>query len=485
MKLKKWSRRILIGFLFFATFIALFYAEEDWRGARDWTRVEKELRARGEPLTLDEILPASIPNDENVAAAPIFKELWADEKKASLSQLKLPRPSEGRSPDMGDSMTGVRVDLVGWQKLLTGKSDPKTAATDILTALSKYDPILQDLDQALQRPKVLWPFNHDKPFETRMPHLNGILGTSKLLTLRSNAALAAGKADVALHDFKQIHLLNQTVENYFLIEHLIALTGDYISLTVVQEGINTHRWSDVQLVEIQKMLLSEDFLTSYKSAYWLERASFNTIRVIDANMIEAINDPSLAGRGAHFRFIDLCLVNLPAGWLDQDRAFYNQTIQTYYLDSVDLILQRVDLSKIHAGEVYVSKEFRFWPRLLGYRLLSSLALPGLDGVIRKTAQIQTQINLAAVACGLERYSLAHGKLPDSLQALVPDCIPQLPHDLITGQPLIYRRVSNQDYILYSTGWDGKDDGGVFYKKHKKQGDWVWASRPDLYKIKEE
>ncbi|MDD5261564.1 MAG: hypothetical protein PHD76_06905 [Methylacidiphilales bacterium] len=448
--------------------------------------MEKELRARGEPLTLDEILPASIPDDENVAAAPIFKELWADEKKARLSQLKLPNPSEGRPPILGDSMTGARVDLVGWQKLLTGKNDPKTAGADILATLSKYDPILQDLDQALQRPKVLWPMNRDRPFETRIPYLNSTVATSQLLILKSDAALSVGKSDLALLNLKRIYRLNRAVDNGVLISHLVALIGNNISLLVVQEGITTHCWSEMQLVEIQGMLLSEDFLFSYKEAHRLERASFNRmILIVDSNIIYLLT--ALGTNETNHtdsKYADFCLKILPKGWRDQDRAFFNQTIQTYYLDPVDPKLQRVDSLKIQPGEVYISNEFRFWPRLLGYRLLSSLALPSLNGVIRKTAQIQTQINLAAVACGLERYRLAHGKLPDSLQALVPNYIPQLPHDLITGAALHYNRVSDQDYILYSTGWDGKDDGGVFYKKHKEQGDWVWASRPDLYKIKE-
>ncbi len=479
MKLKKWSRRILIGFLFFATFIALFYAEEDWRGARDWTRVEKELRAKGEPLTLDKILPASIPDNENVAAAPIFKELWTNPKNARLSQLKLPGPLNSSTPAMGDSMSGEPMDLLGWQKLLTGKSNPQTAAADILTALSKYDPILQDLDQALQRPKVLWPMSRDKPLEGFMINIGFIIPTCKILTLKGGAALALGKTDLALLNLKRIYRLNRAVENYSLFGQIVAQGGDYLSLPLVQEGINTHRWSDAQLTEIQKILLTEDFLASYKAAYRMERALFNhASRLVEGNRVQLMSWITIRNKSTAniiSRFCSICLSLLPAGWGDQDRTFYNQTVQTYFLDPIDPKLQRVDSMKIQAADAYV----RNGNQLPGYHLFSTSALRFLGGVSFNSAQTQTRINLGAIACGLERYRLAHGKLPDSLQALVPDYIPQLPHDLITGTPINYKRVSDQDYVLYSTGWDC----GIVDKKQGDRWDLAWPSLQNLDKIK--
>ena len=49
------------------------------------------------------------------------------------------------------------------------------------------------------------------------------------------------------------------------------------------------------------------------------------------------------------------------------------------------------------------------------------------------------MDLARVAIALERYRLAHGAYPESLDVLAPQFIAQLPHDIINGQPLHYRR----------------------------------------------
>jgi hypothetical protein len=62
---------------------------------------------------------------------------------------------------------------------------------------------------------------------------------------------------------------------------------------------------------------------------------------------------------------------------------------------------------------------------------------------------------------------------------VPEFITQLPHDVITGQPLNYRRTDDNQYLLYSVGWNQTDDGGVpgLAKSgeaiDQMTGDWVW------------
>jgi len=63
-----------------------------------------------------------------------------------------------------------------------------------------------------------------------------------------------------------------------------------------------------------------------------------------------------------------------------------------------------------------------------------------------------------------------------LEALSPRFISVLPNDVITGQPYKYDRTEDGQFILYSVGWNEKDDGGVPGKTlfDQTQGDWVWA-----------
>ena len=60
-------------------------------------------------------------------------------------------------------------------------------------------------------------------------------------------------------------------------------------------------------------------------------------------------------------------------------------------------------------------------------------------------------------------------------ALMPKIIPQLPADVIGGKPYVYRRTEDGRFVLYSIGWDEKDNGGTPGKDlfDEKEGDWVW------------
>jgi hypothetical protein len=88
---------------------------------------------------------------------------------------------------------------------------------------------------------------------------------------------------------------------------------------------------------------------------------------------------------------------------------------------------------------------------------------------RNTARVQTQVHEALIACALERYRLAHDAYPETLDALVPQFLAQIPPDLIGGRPLHYRRADGGKFLLYSVGWNETDDGG----KPGSDDDWLW------------
>lgn len=67
-----------------------------------------------------------------------------------------------------------------------------------------------------------------------------------------------------------------------------------------------------------------------------------------------------------------------------------------------------------------------------------------------------------------------------LLCLSPQFIPAIPRDVINGQPLHYRRTPGGEFVLYSVGWNGRDDGGTLGWTHSpglpriaQTGDWVW------------
>ena len=71
-----------------------------------------------------------------------------------------------------------------------------------------------------------------------------------------------------------------------------------------------------------------------------------------------------------------------------------------------------------------------------------------------------RLRLAKTAAALELYRAAHeNQYPDSLKALVPEFLADIPADFFTDSALQYHR-RGVGFLLYSVGPDRTDNGGT-------------------------
>ncbi|HPC62281.1 MAG TPA: hypothetical protein PKX23_16595, partial [Verrucomicrobiota bacterium] len=75
---------------------------------------------------------------------------------------------------------------------------------------------------------------------------------------------------------------------------------------------------------------------------------------------------------------------------------------------------------------------------------------------------------AAARC----YLAEQGRAPSTLQELVPQYLTRVPEDPFTGGSLLYRPQTT-NWLLYSVGPDGTDDGGVRAPRGSNKGDLFW------------
>jgi len=74
--------------------------------------------------------------------------------------------------------------------------------------------------------------------------------------------------------------------------------------------------------------------------------------------------------------------------------------------------------------------------------------------------------------------LKNGKIPDSLEDLVPEYLPQLFEDPFNNFELLKYKKINKEWVVYSLGPDKQDNQGSFgYSKDSlnKTGDIVFSS----------
>ena len=65
------TKCFFLGLACLAALIALFYAEEDWRGWHAWHKFKHQWEAKGERFNPASVIPPAVPEDQNFALTPI------------------------------------------------------------------------------------------------------------------------------------------------------------------------------------------------------------------------------------------------------------------------------------------------------------------------------------------------------------------------------------------------------------------------------
>jgi hypothetical protein len=485
--------RILIGVAMLTTLLALLVTEEDWRGKRAWENYQREWEAKGEKFDWQAFVPPSVPDDQNFFTAPIFTNML--DGKIVMN----PYHSDG-SPDwhaekdqignLGGEGRESIIDLKAFQTSYRNPTNaslvkefpiapqPQTPAKDVLFALSKFDSAVEELREASQRPYSNIPINYEGGFEALSPlfdELGVLKRCSQVLQLRAVAELADGQSAKALDDVKLMLYLNNSLRNSpFLISHLVRMAITSIALQPIWEGLAEHKWSDEQLVALDAELAKLDYLADYGFAMRGERAfaigSFENQRRTRKMIVLQKGDDSTPNKP-----VVVSLRFMPSAYFYQNELAFAQLDQRWLLQLVDTNSRTISPAALQRVNDAVHAEMKHYSP---YKVQALMTVPALDATVKKFAAIQASVDLARVACALERYHLTHGEYPETLDALAPQFIAQIPHDIINGQPLHYRRTDDGQFILYSVGWNETDDGGqIVFKKggsvDRDKGDWVW------------
>ena len=91
-------------------------------------------------------------------------------------------------------------------------------------------------------------------------------------------------------------------------------------------------------------------------------------------------------------------------------------------------------------------------------LLLVLSFPGVSRASNLRDRAVMRLELSKVALALAAYRAEKGQFPDALAALAPAYMKEVPKDLFTDGPLVYKK-TQKGYLLYSLGPNMKDDGG--------------------------
>jgi hypothetical protein len=507
-------KRFLFGCACFAALIALFYAEEDWRGWHAWNKFKYTWEAKGERFDRASVIPPTVPDDQNFALTPIIASSYSSMLDKNGHELK-PRNTnvvdrlqmtishnygyDSPTNGIGNWQKSTMSDLKVWQQYYRAESaktnefpvasEPQSPAADVLLALSKYDSTIEELRQASTLPYSRFPIEYDKdnPAAILLPHLAALKRCSQVLQLCAIAELQNSQSDEALADVQLMFRLTDSVRSEpILISQFVRNAIVNLALQPVWEGLAEHKWSDAQLVELEKELTGPDFLADYELARRGEMVLFQG-GIFDylRRHPEQLASMSDEGNSSPSVLVRILCRLIPSGWFYQNQLRCARMMLEQSLPAVDIKQRIVSPTAIRHADVVVEVDTKH--RNL-FNIMEKLFLPGLGKAVERFANGQNAVDMARVACALERYRLAHGEFPESLDVLAPQLITKLPHDIIGGQPsqgsgpasqpLHYRRTADGQFVLYSVGWNETDDDGEVGLKEngavdRDTGDWVW------------
>lgn len=505
---RRFSRWLTVGVV---SLVVLYYSEERWRGKRAYAQLKREVEARGEKLGLAGAIPPPVLDDQNFVFAPVFA---SNRLEAITLNRRQPAGNQVNQQPTATWLEQQPLDLTAWQKYFrhgytifrlnpkTKRSQripaepdfpitaqPRQPAQDVLLALSKYDAELKELAvAAAQRPLARFPIPYERGFladEGLVPRVMVLREVVRVLRLRAVAELAVAKSDAALHDVELMLRLANSVRNEPLFGSQFARRDMIVdALQPVWEGLAEHQWSESQLETLQRRLAEMDLLADGAFALKANAAMNAEVWTLALSILSGKDPPG--GKPSNFGelvWYRLFQIFYPRGWAYLNQVGIYHVYEDKALPILDLKQRRVFPE--HAvglgGAIVTASVDPLYVMFVAPKIQQLF-----HDTLREFPFLQTAVDEAGLACALERYRLAHGEFPEKLEALAPQFIEKLPHDLITGQPLKYRRTDDGQFALYSVGWNGVDDGGkpsppktdwsgrTLSLPDLESGDWVWG-----------
>lgn len=478
---RRWVVRFTVTAITLAVILALavliFFGYQNWKTQRRWAAFQKQLQQRGESLDLSPLLSGSVPAGENFAQSPACQNLLtaktADKAAAALFQESLrhsridPVQNSGPAsvlPWMQQSNASFELPLA-WinPKSAAGSSVNQTrpqAAAEVLNGLQPIQADLSALALAAQLPyfQVATNRNAAMVHNSNSRELSALEQLNFLFQLRASALLELNREAEAGMDvltglrLAQLARQSPDLKSSMRVQVMLART-----LQPIWEGLAKHRWPEAQLLTFQNELAGFDLLSDHT----------NVIHRVVLAYLEswrAIPDAKRGGAGiAQSGGPQVRLF----GWAGQTRVWWYDTCIQLHQAGQNAIA-RVDFA---GGRV--TDEFD-WSDVNG--------LP-LDDVAQQLFQqgswwgsnpalvsfAQTSLNQAVIACALERYRLAHGAYPESLDELMPTYLTRIPRDISHGRPMFYQRNDQNAYALRGAGPDGK-----ISQVNGPSDDWLWS-----------
>lgn len=336
----------------------------------------------------------------------------------------------------------VKVDTSAWKRTPGEPPHPDELAhaRQLVTACRELMPEARNLRHLSGGVVVPLPEN---PFTTLLTHAQKVREVAHLLQQDALVSAADERADDALDDaLALLALAGGLNDEPFLISHLVRLAVLSVAVRSVERTLGVIVLSvpsDAKLAEVQEALSAAAKVKGYVTALRGERAG--TTKLADLlerdpgqadGLIESQNKPP-----------KVAVSVVTSALLPETHARY-----------LELMTRAITIAEKPAGPDRNAEFAQIDADLKADTSLEGQALRLVFPAIHKCYEVDVRtvalLHAAAAALSAERSRLKLGLFPDTLA--------DPPTDTFTGKEMLVKKFDD-GVAIYSTGPDGKDDGG--------------------------
>ncbi len=437
--------------------VTVFFLVDHSRRSLEASRTA--LIARGERLTVEGLRPP-LPSEDGNGASELIK--TAQELNRLIKEREIRRITIGQATGKTPAVVAVFHQRPTAQ--VTTVRNSKVAVEEVSWDQAKAEqeiaaPLLERIQATAKSPRLEIQPDYALGLAMPLDSLSPLLGAAQFLAQQSLLQIHDGKIGAAIENVGTIFRLAGMVAR----QH--SMSSQAVNLSMIRMAGNV-TWEILQAKEVTPANLSllqgtwekTEPTAFLKPALRMERAAARPLFDEGEEAIKAASGSGSSSGSPSFDPGDLEGLATTSAW----SLFYRYDDEREYLEDYQAILDQVP----EAGENW--RPFLVTTREISNRLSHAGLSRMLSGTMAYVALTNmerfpltmTVRKLCITAIAIRRYQLDHANAaPSSLADLVPAYLSAVPLDPMDGKPLRYTTTGPGDYVLYSVGKDGVDDGG--------------------------
>jgi hypothetical protein len=435
-------------------------------------RYKAQLRAAGEKLTVDELLPPRIPPEQN--GAKLFLQFIPYLHSEGVLSSNPPPAMRGVPPNKA---------IIGWQQPYIvsvsaggfGNSLITNTWNDIDLELKKAAPGLELLHQAAARPA----FNLEVDYHNSAAPLTNLGSLKAAIVLLSDAGVSdlhRGDTPSAVTNVHSLLVLvDQTKDERLLISQLVRIGMAVIASSPQWELLQATNLTDPELSLLQHDWESMELVPPLENSFKMDRiyslGEIDRLRTSNSPSASIGLENSLGARGSFSVFDYMKDLGAIGSRAASDIIWrvcwsYDDALRTLQATQVAVETVRQIKTNGFFNNALAEQDRKIkalglhnrtnnWLRTRFNNNFLSLfdSTPFTTGrTINRLLRIESTRRVTIIAIALKRYQLRHGTLPANLSALSPEFLSEIPSDPTDGQHLIYEPNPDGTFTLYSMIW---------------------------------